>query len=347
MLRKRYEAVWREGNVPVNVPASVSEAVADTAAGSSASEVAYDGAISASGLSWEGIKELLQGHAPWYRHESIRCFVKTAFSGSSFLLGNISVSYIDLFVIFLIIIGILYYCGFLELMYLFAFSLYEATHWSSSERYLGSYIGGVFIALLCCILCYAKRCEKMGGGKAKNGVPLLVLAFILMAAPMEGFIIRNSATEVTEDMVYGVEQTEEALRSFSRRGEKIYYVCNNSSGYSYYIFKVTACPLQLAQSSSNFLGSKESVAAQTDIYEADDIEIRGIPEVMDAETWRNELQDYDYVFIEHPAELFAKDYSGLFEEPESIDAGTFYEVVKQDGDLLLHYIGKVGVKAWK
>ena len=362
--------------IPVKAPVAMNETGAPASSDVAVPAVSYGSAVSASGLSLEGIRELLRGDAPWYKYASIKKFVDVVFSNGSFVWANIGISYIDLFILILVVIGILYYtgywgdsagrmvsfgvftfiggigyCAFLELMYLFAFSEYEAVHWSSHNRYLGSYIGGVFIALLCCILCRAKSGGQTERGQRLfapgRGIPLLVLAFVMVAAPVEGFIIRNSDSEVTEDMVYGVGQTEEILRSFSRRGDKIFYVCNNTSGYSYYIFKVTACPLQVTQSYFNFLGSRESVTAQTFIYEANNIEVKGVPRVVDRETWQDDLQDYDYVFIEHPDELFAADYGVLFEDPETVGNGTFYEVVKQNGDLALHYVGRVGIKEWK
>ena len=59
------------------------------------------------------------------------------------------------------------------------------------------------------------------------------------------------------------------------------------------------------------------------------------------------MKEYNYVFIQHPDEMFVEDYGVLFEAPETVDNGTFYEVIQADAGVTLHYIGKIGMKDWK
>lgn len=63
---------------------------------------------------------------------------------------------------------------------------------------------------------------------------------------------------------------------------------------------------------------------------------------------REMLKDYDYVFILHPYDIFSRDYKEVFEEPQTVDDGTIYRVKKSaEGESVLGYIGKIGVKLWR
>lgn len=377
-------------SIPVKVPTQESQVSidsdteasaqvkADTNAktGENTASVSYGSTISASGLSFKGIRELLQGNAPEYKYQSIKNFIITIFDTETFRFGSIGVSYVDLYIIMLIIIGVLHYFGFwgeaarrmfsfgiftlvgalcygafLEVMYIFAFSRDEAILLSSNSRYFGSYVGGTVTAFFYLILCRAAEKEQVTEVSRKRswewGISLLVAAVILISVPMNGFVVKNMDYEVTEEEVYGAGDMAEVLRSFSRRGDKIYYVCNNSSGYSYWIFHVTASPLLLSSGNFNILASKESVAEQMKWYEDNQVEVKGNPTVLSAVSWADELQGYQYVFINHPDVMFAQDYGALFENPDTIDDGTFYEVIHTKDSVVLHYIGKVGIKNWK
>lgn len=342
----------------------------------SAATVSYAGAFSASKLTSEGIAELLQGNAPEYKYQSVKNFITAIFDNETFWFGSVGISYVDLYIIVLVIIGVLHYIGFwgtaskrmlsfgmltllgalcygafLEIMYLFAFSEIDALNLPSHPRYLGSYICGTMMAFLSLILCRATEKEKMAEANRKYswewGISLLMTAVILISVPMKGIVVKNMDYEVTDEEVYGAGDMAEVLRSFSRRGDKIYYICNNSSAYSYWIFHVTASPLIIQSGNFNILASRESIVEQMKWYEDYQVEVKGMPTVMDAVSWAEELQGYQYVFINHQDEMFARDYGELFENPETIDDGTFYEVLHTEDSVILHYIGKVGIKNWK
>lgn len=365
-------------HIPVNVPIQETLESIDAEAETErdAATVSYTGTVSASGLTPQGIIDLLQGNAPEYKYQSVKNFITAIFDNETFWFGSIGISYVDLYIMVLVIIGILYYfdfwgetsrrmfsfgiftlvgalCygAFLEIMYIFAFSKDEALLLSSNTRYLGSYICGTMMALLSLILCRAAEKERLQEEKTRFvkewGIALLMTAIILISFPMNGLVMKNMDYEVTEEEVYGAGDIAEVLRSFSRRGDKIYYICNNSSGYSYWIFHVTASPLLMSSGNFNILASRESIAEQKKLYEENQVEVKGDPTVMDAASWANELQGYQYVFINHPDEMFEQDYNGVFENPETIDDGTFYEVMHTEDGVMLHYIGKVGIKNWK
>ena len=169
-----------------------------------------------------------------------------------------------------------------------------------------------------------------------------------MATPMTSFVIKNMDYEITKDDVYYADDMEEVLRSFSKRGEKIFFVCNNTNGYSYYMFRNFACPLLADNVIYNFLGTEESVKEQDDRFAEDPDQKRGSTQVLPKEEWNAMLDSYQYVFILHSDPLFERDYRDLFEDPGTVDDGCFYRVEQdQNGNNLLVYIGKVGIKSYK
>lgn len=325
--------------------------------------------ISASGLSVSGIKELLKGEAPAYRYQSLKNFLIKMFDGDTFSFGKLQISYINFWIILLLILALstlmklygkdmkhitfvagaaafggIIYCLFLELLYLFAFSETEALLLSSHNRYLGSYACGMLMAILGVIL--AIDTEELE--RKSRVLSICLLAGVVMAAPMTSFVIKNMDYEITEDDVYYADDMEEVLRSFSKRGEKIFFVCNNTNGYSYYMFRNFACPLLADNVIYNFLGTEESLKEQNDRFAEAPDQKRGSTQVLPKEEWNTMLDSYQYVFILHPDPLFERDYGDLFEDPGTVDDGCFYRVEQdQNGNNLLVYIGKVGIKSYK
>lgn len=355
-------------SVPVNVPMQETQSSADTSAdtgvdtGGNVEEVVFTGTVSASGITLGGIFELIQGNAPEYKYQSIKNCLVAVFDDETFRFGSIGISYGDLFIIILIVIGILHYLGvwgerskkmlsfgvlvfmgalgygaFMEIMYIYAFPEHEALILNSYGRYFGAYACGSIIAFLYLILCHA----------AERIISLLMTAVLLISVPMEGFVVKNMDYQITENEIYGTDDMAEVLRSFSQKGEKIYYIYNNGPGYSYLIFHNTVSPLLASLERYNILSSKESIAKQMALYEENLIEVKGTPIVVDLASWEKELKEYNYVFIQHPDEMFVEDYGILFEAPETVDNGTFYEVIQADTGVTLHYIGKVGMKDWR
>lgn len=326
--------------------------------------VAYTGAIKASGITLEKIQALLKGDAENYKYQSIKNYLVMLFDEDTFRFGNVGLSYIDIQILilwflfalaykgnrdeergWLISFGIfsgiagLIYCVILEIMYLFAFRDNEAVYLVSNGRYLGSWMCGVVIAALYFFMQWSE--------KRKNMANLILTAVLIMCFPMTNMVITNRHTEVTEDMVYGNEQIEEMFRSISRKGEKVYLVCNNSDGYSYYIFKNAVCPLLTSTGGWDIYSSEDMYKKQVQLVEANGKTYKGVGSVLSSEAWIEELNDYQYVYLYHPAEIFAEMYGNMFEEPETIDDGALYQVNTENEKMELVYIGKVGLKTYR
>lgn len=337
-------------------------------AGSNTAPESAGGAISASGLSIGGIIELLKGNAPGYRYSSIKNFLIEIFDGDTFKFGSVSVSYINLLVIIVLLTialttkkywgnkskeilliyglaafgGIIYGCV-LELLYLFAFPENEAVSLASHGRYLGTFACGILMAFLGMLLVKEKK------NQADKVMAICVSCVILIITPISAFVIKNMDHEVTAEYVYYSDELTEVLRSFSRRGEKIYYVCNNADGIGSDMFQNFVLPLNVEKDlGCDFLASEQSVEEQRKIASEKMEEIINDPGIVSVKEWESQLEKCDYVFFLHAYDLFGKDYGESFEDPNSIGDGALYKVVQdKEGSVKLKSIGKIGVNWWR
>lgn len=355
----------------LSIPAkdtSVNDAATATETSTAVTSV---GTVTASGLSVKGSIELLNGTAPEYRYKSIKNFLIKVFDGETFSLGNIKVPYMDFWIIFLVLMflltmkeywgekskrvffvsvmvvfGAVVYGCFLELLYMFAFPDYEALTLASHDRYLGSYLCGCLLPFVGLLLWEQSQTENDDRRKA---VLICILGAVLIATPIKAFVMKHMDYEIIEDNVYYSDELAEVLRSFSKRGEKIFFVCNNTDGLAGCMFKNFASPLINQDNTYDFLGSKKSVELQKQIeIEKGEGGMYQEASVVPEKALREMLKDYDYVFILHPYDIFSQDFKEVFEEPQTVDDGTIYRVKKSaEGESVLGYIGKIGVKLWR
>lgn len=370
-------AVFISWQIYMSIPAKVVVAEPQVSEGvqaaekTSVKEVTFQGTVSASGVTPEKLLGLLRHEDGGYRYQTIKNFLIALFDGETYHFGNIGVSYVDVFVLLLLLIGTLSclrfwgeykakmigfgvftflagmcYSMVLLVMYLFAFAQGDALLLLSHGRYLGSFVGGVVIALAGLVLHQAAERERENKSLSLT-VILFLTSAIVICTPMEGFIVKNQDVKITDDHVYGSDEIAEIFRSFSAKAEKVFYVCNGSNGDSYWVFKNTVCPLIGPYAQYNIYASEEAYEKQTDIWLQNGEEIQGKGQIVSCEKWEEELRKCQYVFIFHPNEVFRESYERLFEEPDTIDDGTFYQVKCTDEKVELAYIGKTGVKVYK
>lgn len=363
-------AVFLSWQIYMSIPAKAAVSQTSGSGGGSA-QVSFQSTASATGISVDGILGLLRHEDGGYRYQAIKNFIVAVFDAESFHLGNIGISYADMFVLMMVVIGVLSIIGFwrdqtdrmllfgvftffagmcyalvIELMYLFAFSQGEALQLVSFDRYLGSFLGGVVIALAGLIVRQAAAQESWNSRQSRT-VILLMTAGIIICTPMSSFVIKNMDTKITEDLVYGYDDVAEMFRSFSAKAEKVYFVCNGSNGDTQWIFKNTVCPLLSPYAQYDIYDSREAYAEQADIWAQNGEEIADIGQIVSLEKWEKRLLNCQYLFIFHPNDVFRESYGSLFAEPDTIRDGTFYRVRQSGEKVTLEYIGKVGVKAYK
>lgn len=370
-------AVFVSWQIYMSIPAKVTVTEAQVsesvraAEKTSVKEVAFQSTVSASGVTLDGILGLLRHEDGGYRYQTIKNFLVALFDEETYHLGNIGVSYVDLFILLFLVIGVLCCFRFWEehtvkiisfgvftflagicysmvllVMYLFAFPQGGALQLLSHGRYLGSFVGGVLIALAGLILYRAaeRECENKSFSLA---VVFCLVSVIVICIPMESLIVKNEDVDITEDDVYGSDEIAEIFRSFSVRAEKVFYVYNGGDGDSYWVFKNTVTPLTVLNTHYNIYESEEAYEKQRDIWVQNEEEIQEMGRIVSCERMEAGLPKYQYVFIFHPNEVFRESYGSLFEEPDTIDDGTFYQVNCTDEKVTLAYIGKTGVKSYK
>lgn len=322
----------------------------------------------------EKLLELMKGNAPEWRYRVIKSFIAGMFSGSSYSLGILQLSVFD--VLFLLLLAALFlsrshrfgtdrnirslcifgslgclpYLGFLLICYLFAFDQEEAEILHSCARYAASYVAAPVLALLQYIyfeLC--RDCETGAEGEASESAfrsCLAILLVLCIISPIENLTNKNLGTETDYEYLYGVEDAERVLRSFADQSEQVYLVCNDSQGFSYYVFRNAVIPLRTQVGDWNIFSSREDYLAYETAY-LEEPDPRAC--YLSTEEWADRLAgDYEYVFLLHPNDFFADMYGELFEDPDTIDNGMFYKVrTGEDGQVILSPIGKIGVKRWK
>lgn len=325
-------------------------------------------------FTFQNFKNLIMKKAPDWNYKCIKNFIKAMFSGASYDLGIASVSVFDI-LFFILLASILLpqttifkndnnirslcffgvlcglpYLTFLLFSYLFAFSPTEAVILHSYPRYCGSYIAGIVLAIM--IYVYIKLCENSIFFSCNSllkikpwTICISVSIILLIIAPVENFVIKNMDSETPSEYVYGGDEFSSVLSSFSDRSEKIYIVCNNSTGFSYFVFRNFASPLQTQEKAWSLFSSKDMYLKYNETYpEHPD----STPTILSVKEWTEQLgAQYDYVFLLHPNEFFYDMYGCIFENPSTIGDGTFYRIEKNDEKVQLTYIGKIGIKAYK
>ena len=329
---------------------------------------------STSGFTLQNFIELLSGNAPGWRYKTITNYIYTLFSDPTYSLGVINVSILDVCFLLLIIAFLLSRCteyrddknilsialfgtlcglpylAFLLICYLFAFSPIEAEILHSFHRYAASWFAGVILAFI--MYMFSWLCKQQQENLpitrfrlSPVNVCTILSLLLLIVTPLENLTNKNLGTETEYEYFYGVEDCSRMLRSFADQSDKVYLVCNDTDGFSYYLFKDAISPLTAQSGNWDIFSSKEEYNAYLEKYSP----TSNNASFLSINEWNKMLfNEYDYVFILHPNEFFSSMYGGLFEDPKTIDNGTFYRVVKQaNGTVLLSYIGSIGINWYK
>lgn len=315
--------------------------------------------MQASNISLEGIKDLLCGDAPSYRYKTIKNYLVALMDEDTYGFGNIKASYFDILVIIVIItiisfyldrrkkrmvytsilllLGGMAYALFLLIAYLFAFGVSEAMSLASHERYFASYLCGVVILLFAKFVSeYEDRNERR-----KRTVGCVVLGILLVIVPINNLIVTNMDISFTKDTTFGFDKLQEMERSFGKKGDNVYFVCNNSTGGSCWMFRNTCSPMRVSSQNYNIYGSEEEWEKQKERYAEQGIEIKSEPRIISETEWKENISQCQYVYLMNIDEGFINSYGSLFENPNDITNASYYKVVTtEDENVVLHLIGK-------
>lgn len=326
-------------------------------------------AMSASGVSIEGLLNIFKGEGEPFQYQVTRSFITELFDGETYSFGTLKFSFVDLLAIsaFLVVsLGYFGYwqeekermytfagmilvasvclCVFLQVTYWFSFGMYDGVALTSIDRYLAPYICAVIIAVLY-FICNA-FCIENDSVKIKYMIAA-ISSLLVVSMPVAGLVLESKDIEgnTTEEITYGHSQIEEILRSVAKRGERAYFICSNSDGYSEYVFRNTICPIVSEHMNWNIVATEELHRKQYELYGEKNIDDNEAM-IFSKEAWEAQLWECQYVVVFHADELFIESYSGFFENPESIGDGCVYQIEKNDGAISLQLLGQTGIKGW-
>ena len=235
-------------------------------------------------------------------------------------------------------------CAFLQITYWFTFSRYEALELTSMDRYLAPFACAITIVVFY-LSCVAIFCEQDGSRKKKYMI-FAIAAFFAISMPVEGIVTEGKDIEgnTTDVITYGHDSLTEILRSVASRGERAYFICSNSDGYTEYVFRNAVCPIVSEHKGWNIVASQEMFEKQYDLYGRENID-DNVANILSVEEWQEELQDCQYVVVFHADELFRQSYQEVFGETE-IEDGSVYRISNSSGGITLAKIGTTGIKGW-
>lgn len=322
-----------------------------------------DTAISASGITLDGILDVLSGDGEEFQYLVTYNLVKELFEGKTYSLSVISASFMDLLAITgLIIFGLGYFgywqedkkrmyrmaillmmasillCTFLLLTYWFAFSMYEALELTSINRYLAPYICAVMILVF--YVTYDRLWCLPTSTKKERCLVGVFAFFLIISTPVADVIwdSKDRQGNATAEVVYGHSDIADILRSVAKRGEKAYFICSDSGGLSEYVFRNTVCPIISVHEDWSIVSSEDALEQANMKYE-------NRVYLLSVDDWKERLTDCQYVVIFHADEWFKQSYGELFKETD-IEDGSVYQVLNDQGDIELQLIGTTGIKGW-
>lgn len=321
------------------------------------------------GITIDGLVRVLSGEGEEYQYQVTRNFLTELFEGETYSFGLFKISFFDWMA--LLTFGILSFsyfgcwredkirmvtlagvsliaacllCTFLQVTYWFTFSKYEALDLTSMDRYLAPFACAITIVVfyLACVAVF----DGQNSSRKKKYLIFAMTAFFAVSMPVEGIVTEGKDIEgnTTDIITYGHDSLTEILRSVARRGERAYFICSNSDGYTEYVFRNAACPIVSEHKGWNIVASQEMYDKQYELYGRENID-DNVASVLPAEDWEEELQNCQYVVVFHADELFKQSYGEVFKETE-IEDGSVYRVINESGDVTLSKIGTTGIKGW-
>lgn len=367
-VRNTNQAADSETASPVSLEEPEASNTGEGAADGETAEIST--ALSASGISADGLFKVLTGEGEEYQYQVTRNFLIELFEGDTYEFGLFTVSFVELLAIvafFIISLGYFGYwqmdkermygfavlifvagfclCAFLQVTYWFSFSRYDALDLTSFDRYLAPWVCAVLIASL--YLVYDGMQYVRHDSRKLNYLILAISAFLIISVPVEGIVIEGKDIEgnTTEEITYGHDTLKEILRSVAKRGERVYFVCSNSDGYTEYVFRNAVCPIVSEHENWNIVSTQEAYEEQYALYGRENIDDNAA-NVLPLEEWKAELRNCQYVVVFHADELFAKSYGEVFGEEDAIGDGCVYQVLQSGNDISLELIGQTGIKGW-
>lgn len=239
-----------------------------------------------------------------------------------------------------ILLGNLFYLAVLLLSYIFIFNEYEGTLLNSSDRYISSYIVGVFFSLLLFLIVKKEnnKLDKTGTSIKKeiykiiNMVTIfLIFCYVVHGVNITGIsYIMNSrkAVDNSIELRAPFEKINDWSEYIKEKGARIYIISQGDQGLDKLILMHTIAP-----STTEWIADF-SVSATLNQLEYPWIKI------ITAEDWSDYvLTNYDFIYIFKYDESFVESYGQFFDEVRQY---WLYRVsIDEEGGLSLTSLDKI------
>lgn len=217
-------------------------------------------------------------------------------------------------------IGFWIYWISLLFLYLFSFSAHEAERLASYERYLSTYVLGMFAFLLLMIQYFVSQRKET---HYKAAWPVLCIGVLLLNYQKPAFL--ELSKELFSEDVNFVRQysqiSDEVLEQLDATKDEVYIVSQNDNGLYNLICGYNFTPVHSDTAAYNLGRTPE----ESDIY----------TKYISLEDFKEILKGYTHLYIHNKNEVFVEGYQSLFESAESIRNKTLYRIEVQDDTVFL------------
>ena len=296
----------------------------------------------------QGIKNLFNSSAPHYQITTVKNFI-TYLSEHFITQYTISISYIGWIVLLLaisivlinyicneeekkqykvattaIFMGAALYSLSLLILYVFIFSINEATNLASYSRYMSTYLLGILVFFVT-VICLKEQTQK---NKYKTSFPVLILLSLLLIVKVTPII------DITILAPHNIKNTISFRQKFAPitrikqtldpKNAKVYIVSTASNGFDYWVCKYNITPIKANSPGTWSIGKPYY---KGDIWTID----------MNEKEWETKLKSqFNYVYILKSNELFRENYGMAFRGGgKSIKNNTLYFRNIRDGKVIL------------
>lgn len=226
--------------------------------------------------------------------------------------------------VWLLLLGSLWYTLSLLIVYLFAFSPAEGTALAAMSRYMGTYFLGMsafYVTIVLHECAQAPRAELLFRASALcAAVLMLTVNLSMLIGHTILFPFRNNVVQADTRSYDALEQkVRRHLSTGDPADDRVYFLAqHNKSGYLYLRTQYALTPI-----ASNDRNDPWSFGTPLDEHDAQ------YTAPMSAAQWMQRWIDggYTMVYLHEIDEAFPTAYGALFEDPASIAAGGLYRIV--------------------
>jgi hypothetical protein len=225
----------------------------------------------------------------------------------------------------ILIIGFTLYLFTLYLTYLTVFVKVESASLASFDRYVGTYLTAViiFLSFLAVtelrefkIVRFEKQFKKLFKPNLIPSLTLFLCIFLITNAPTQRIntYLQESTEYSTLVRIPFQDLKNRFAHSNFKTDDKIWVITQHKHGFEFYLLQYELLPASVPAFPFS-IGTP---------YNSEDI---WTETKMTKEKWDKALDNFDYVVIFNTSESFIKEYSSLFNEPESLANQGIYKVI--------------------